>query len=543
MAAIMPISWAIGTTWAVVAGWAFGGLAGALLGLRRRDSNDTSWSCLRLVACGVVAARAMARGEQRHRLDSSYTLLFLLAAIIGTSALGGLNAVITIFTPLSVIGSALILPGLPALSRARLRTERAAFGLALRLSLVSVALTGLYVGLLGVGGGSIVPRIFGELSSGSASAGRRRPASPRSLPRGWARSCAKGPSAAGGPVRLDESAAWAISLTAATRAWGDSPGDRRCLGPRLREGDKHRSEWRPSGSTACTGRNSRRGASPGCLNGVAIVIRAAERFAEKARIANSVYGPSRAVYAMARVAFWGALSAAHVRHPWVKQRPNPASRACSRPSSCSPSSGPGLESDVVEATVKNAFAQGCERVFIINNNSPDDTVEKAQLAGAELAGSYSTEKYDEHLRLRLMNEAVARISAEDGSAHIWWQFLDADEFPHGPGGLTIREYLESLDEQFRIVGSRLINHYPEGEPHYISGFHPLEFQPLCEELSGYRCSAFHLNHPLQRYDRGRPPIAASIGFHEGVSAERPLFERSEAVYFHHFPFRPEEASP
>ena len=43
--------------------------------------------------------------------------------------------------------------------------------------------------------------------------------------------------------------------------------------------------------------------------------------------------------------------------------------------------GTWFEADIIEATVRNAFAQGCERVFIIDNESPDDTVERAVAAG------------------------------------------------------------------------------------------------------------------------------------------------------------------
>ena len=46
------------------------------------------------------------------------------------------------------------------------------------------------------------------------------------------------------------------------------------------------------------------------------------------------------------------------------------------------------EADVVYATVKNAFAQGCDRVFIIDNSSPDNTIEEALSAGATLARVY-----------------------------------------------------------------------------------------------------------------------------------------------------------
>jgi glycosyltransferase involved in cell wall biosynthesis len=113
-----------------------------------------------------------------------------------------------------------------------------------------------------------------------------------------------------------------------------------------------------------------------------------------------------------------------------------------------------MEEDVIEATVRNAFTQGCERVFLVDNESPDGTVETAIAAGAELAESFTTARHDEHLRIRLMNDAVWRISVAEAADHVWWLWLDADEFPHGPRGLTIRDYLATLDRSFRIVGAR-----------------------------------------------------------------------------------------
>ena len=40
-----------------------------------------------------------------------------------------------------------------------------------------------------------------------------------------------------------------------------------------------------------------------------------------------------------------------------------------------------MEADVIEATVPNALAQGCDRVLLVDNDSPDDTVPEAEAAG------------------------------------------------------------------------------------------------------------------------------------------------------------------
>jgi len=198
--------------------------------------------------------------------------------------------------------------------------------------------------------------------------------------------------------------------------------------------------------------------------------------------------------------------------------------------------GTWTEEDVVAATVANAFAQGCERVFLVDNDSADGTVREAVAAGAELAEVFSTTRYDEELRMRLMNDVVRRVSHEDGSEHVWWLWLDADEFPHGPRGTTVREFLDPLDRRFRIVGARFINHFPDGNPAYIRGFHPLEFQPLCEEHR-LGCRLRHRKHSLQRFDRGAPEIICDRGFHRAHSSVEPLREPTEAIYLHHFPYR------
>jgi hypothetical protein len=206
--------------------------------------------------------------------------------------------------------------------------------------------------------------------------------------------------------------------------------------------------------------------------------------------------------------------------------------------------GTWLEADVVGATVLNAFTQGCERVFLIDNDSPDDTVAEALAAGAELARSYATDHYDESVRMTLMNQTVAEVSSgvhhTDGDEHLWWLWLDADEFPHGPGGLTLLEYIRSLDGRYRVVGSRFLNHIPDRRPFSIAGRHPLDFQPLCEDHAYPMCDRNHRKHPLQRWDAAGPAITCLPGFHMATSAEHPLTEPVVPIITHHFPYRSED---
>jgi glycosyltransferase involved in cell wall biosynthesis len=208
--------------------------------------------------------------------------------------------------------------------------------------------------------------------------------------------------------------------------------------------------------------------------------------------------------------------------------------------------GTWMEEDVVEATVKNAFAQGVEAVYVVDNASTDATVERAVDAGATLVETFATKHYEERVRILLMNGVVARMSLASEARHVWWLWLDADEFPEGPDGMTIAEYLRTLDRRFRVVGSTYYNHFPTDKPEYISGFHPLDFQPLCERYTSkhvHHCKQPHWKHPLQRFDDEGPFILASGGFHTGTLRTRePLYEPTGGIVTHHVCYREEEAA-
>ncbi|HXQ43101.1 MAG TPA: glycosyltransferase family 2 protein [Acidimicrobiales bacterium] len=205
--------------------------------------------------------------------------------------------------------------------------------------------------------------------------------------------------------------------------------------------------------------------------------------------------------------------------------------------------GTWMEEDVVEATVRNAFAQGVEAVYLVDNASTDATVERALAAGATLAETFATRVYEEHVRVLFMNGVVARESLACGAEHVWWLWLDADEFPEGPDGMTIAEYLRTLDRRFRLVGSTYYNHYPSGKPEYLPGFHPLEFQPLCEHYVRVLprfCDQWHFKHPLQRFDDVGPFVMSIIGFHSANTMHpAPLLEPTGGIVTHHVQYRDE----
>ena len=226
---------------------------------------------------------------------------------------------------------------------------------------------------------------------------------------------------------------------------------------------------------------------------------------------------------------------------WVRAEPNPVDAAALESFGLFAILGTWLEEDVVADTVSNCFRQGCDRVFLVDNDSPDATVERAVGAGATLARSFRTDSYDEVARIAVMQEVVDEVSPQAPVDHVWWLWLDADEFHHGPLGLTLRDYLATLDRRFRVVGARLFNHLPSGAPAHRPGRHPLDDQPLCYEIPAPSCELGHSNHPLQRWDREGPPIVATLGAHMAES-ENALLEPEVPTFFHHFPYRSEAST-
>jgi Glycosyl transferase family 2 len=194
------------------------------------------------------------------------------------------------------------------------------------------------------------------------------------------------------------------------------------------------------------------------------------------------------------------------------------------------------EEDIIEANVHNALAQGCERVFIVDNDSPDDTVKRAAAAGAEIARVYHTDYYEETRRLAEMTGVIEAVSAQTGADNVWWLISDADEFVHGPAGLRLVDYLAELDRRFRVVGARVFDHFPTSEPANVPDRHPLDYQPQCQEMKMAWCSLRHWKHPLIRWDRSGPDVGLDHGFHR-VRASFRVDEPRVGAFMHHFQYR------
>jgi hypothetical protein len=210
------------------------------------------------------------------------------------------------------------------------------------------------------------------------------------------------------------------------------------------------------------------------------------------------------------------------------------------------------ESDVIEASVKNCFANGCTKVFLVDNASSDDTRARALAAGALIGRNYETKFYDDDLRLRLTNDVMLEVTAAEKLPILWWLSLDADEFPCGPRGERVLDFVNTLDRRSNCVGANAIDLYPTAPPYYTPGMHPADC--MTEGLRrgsvrGVFCDAAHWKHPLLRYDNGVFDMAQSRGNHipfvRGGHGGHPIFtpqEPPDTLIMFHAPMRAKEAT-
>jgi hypothetical protein len=204
-----------------------------------------------------------------------------------------------------------------------------------------------------------------------------------------------------------------------------------------------------------------------------------------------------------------------------------------------------FDGDIIEATVRNCFQNGCEKVFLLDNDSPDDSVKNASKAGAEVAEVYRTEYYNEDLRIKKQNEFVRSVVERENHEELWFVFLDADEFLTGWQGEPFAHSLRRVPPQFRTVGSNAIDLYPSGDERYIIGEHPAK----CMSKGMFRQAGRWRRHergcwkhvPLL-YRNGVYDIAQCRGNHApSLPPNAPLvFEPDWGLWIFHAPIRREE---
>lgn len=202
------------------------------------------------------------------------------------------------------------------------------------------------------------------------------------------------------------------------------------------------------------------------------------------------------------------------------------------------------DGDIIYDTVRNCFNNGCEKVFLLDNNSPDDSVSEAVRAGAEIAEIYDTEYYDDDLRIRKQNDFIRTIVEKYQHRELWFLALDGDEFPTGHGIDTIQQTLGRLPGEIRTIGSKGIDLYPQKDERHIIGQHPAScYSHGINRIARFACDLYHWKHVALRYFHGVFDIAQTRGNHRPASrvSHRPLYEPATlSLPIFHAPMRNEE---
>ena len=169
MLCLVPFVLWIRTDWAVVGSWGVGALAAAVVGLTLVHIHPQQPSAaLRWWSATVSSLGRWLVGASMVSIVCSYGAVMLLAVVLGATQLGGLRAVLSAMTPLSLIVPAISLPGLPALARASARSGVEARKLAWQLGIVASLIAAAYVLLFGLAPG-LLGLLFGDSFSGYAS--------------------------------------------------------------------------------------------------------------------------------------------------------------------------------------------------------------------------------------------------------------------------------------------------------------------------------------------------------------------------------------
>lgn len=207
--------------------------------------------------------------------------------------------------------------------------------------------------------------------------------------------------------------------------------------------------------------------------------------------------------------------------------------------------GTWREADVVAACVKSLFANGVQKVFLVDNESPDDTVARAVAAGAKLAATFKTPYYDDDVRLRTMNEVMRHVTETEKLDALWWLSLDADEFPCGPRGENLAGWLQTLPDEIDCVGCDSFDLYPEAPDWFDPLRHPAEVMArgmLRREYRNIYCDRSHWKHPLLKQRKGRYALAQSRGSHVPFASGVTPREPGESLTLFHAPLRRPEDS-
>lgn len=141
------------------------------------------------------------------------------------------------------------------------------------------------------------------------------------------------------------------------------------------------------------------------------------------------------------------------------------------------------EEDIIESTVRHAFAQGCTRVYLVDNGSTDATVSRGTACGAQPAASFHTDVFDEVRKIMHINATIEAMNRQSDEDSQWWLIVDADEFPDIDGPGRIIDFLRAAPPDIRAVHGVLHDHIPTHPPHHSRLRHPADTMPLARKTS------------------------------------------------------------
>jgi O-antigen/teichoic acid export membrane protein len=163
LAVTLPVALTWKHDYVVVSAWGLGALAGLLVAIGtyrlRPERVGAAMAAWRSRASKL--GRWLGAREVVYQVFT-YATTLTLALILGTRDLGGLRAAEALFSPFSLIAAALVLPALPALSRAAAVSHATAKGLAFRVGTLATAAGLAYIVPMLFVGDWLLSHLFGR---------------------------------------------------------------------------------------------------------------------------------------------------------------------------------------------------------------------------------------------------------------------------------------------------------------------------------------------------------------------------------------------
>jgi O-antigen/teichoic acid export membrane protein len=163
MTVTLILVWDLQSDWAVVGSWGLGATASAALGL----ASTRAWPARPVAAWRWWRTRAWPLGRwlgAESVLTSAHVqvMTLLLAAVLGVAELGGLRAAQSLFALMTLVGPALAIVTLPAITRSLETSVPAALAQATRMSVAALSFVVIYLAAIGGFRDQIMVLVFGK---------------------------------------------------------------------------------------------------------------------------------------------------------------------------------------------------------------------------------------------------------------------------------------------------------------------------------------------------------------------------------------------